>query len=485
LGRINEIIWLQSKPRNPNDAKITIKHYLNVVVEENNFYSCTRYCLAQASILLRIFRDESLRHALRDKVENLVKQSEHDLALHRSYLDFNHKLQILKNDIDSVHCCVELSERCLEEKKFDTARQYIELALDICKTLREQEHQPQLLELKGDAWALEAESRANDSALVANQFWTNAINVYRKIQGLNSNLRLQDKIRNIEHTKQDLGSRILGEMKTVSFSYDATETVEQVVEFISGKERPQEAISALCALPNALDKQKVMEDAESMASRHSLLDFFSSVHVARDGRTVGHSPSSATLEPSTDDNLYMLSSAKDVISETMSFYAQAIIVPAIDTIIKEHHIHEDLMQQLCGEASIIDFDRKDITSKALLAGFNRNFDIAVHMLVPQIEHIVRSSLKENNHLVHTTQGNGTENVSVLSFLLSEQSAKEVFDEQFLFELNILFSNESIFNIRNQLAHGLMNDDDSLSTISVYIWWRFLKLAISSTSLVDN
>ncbi|MEZ8719015.1 DUF4209 domain-containing protein [Vibrio splendidus] len=485
LGRISEIIWIKSRPRKPVDAQTAIRHYLDVSITPENFYLCTRYCLARACILLRNFKNQEQILELQSKIKMLLEQFEHDLGFYRSLLEFNHKLGIIESDIKTLDLCEQLFKKCLENDKFDLARQYAELGLDLCKTLGEHKRKSIILELKGDAWALEAEQRSEGSALVANRFWTNAINTYRKIQGFKSNASLLEKIRKIEHIKQTQGTRILDSMYTTSSPYDATKTVEDIIGMMQGIENSESAIVELCSFPNPIDKNDVIKEIEDFHSTSFISTFFSGVHVSSDGRTVGHSPAVNTLDQLTDENIFSLSCTSQIVNDLILFFAKAMIIPAIEVINKEHHINEQLMLQLCSEASLIDFDRKYIVSKALLAGFNRDFDIAAHILVPQFEHIVRSSLKENDHLVHSTQNNGTENVSVLSYLLSEPSAKETFDDNFLFELTVLFGNDSILNVRNKLAHGLLNDDESQSCISVYIWWRFMKLAIASTSYVND
>lgn len=137
-----------------------------------------------------------------------------------------------------------------------------------------------------------------------------------------------------------------------------------------------------------------------------------------------------------------------------------------------------MILDLCQNAPLIDSDRCYSVSKGLQAGFNLDFDIAIHLLIPQIEHLIRTSLREYGVVIDTKQDN-KEQVSTLSHLLHTSSAKEIFDEGFLFELKVLFGDEKGINARNNLAHGLMNDNESMSSISAYIWWRFLKLTFSS------
>jgi hypothetical protein len=44
-----------------------------------------------------------------------------------------------------------------------------------------------------------------------------------------------------------------------------------------------------------------------------------------------------------------------------------------------------------------------------------------------------------------------------------------------FELQAVFCDSAGPNLRNALAHGLLDDDDMFSVASVYAWWLTLRL----------
>ncbi|TOA11586.1 hypothetical protein CGK32_24575, partial [Vibrio parahaemolyticus] len=55
-GRIYDIIWLKSKPRDKADAQKAIESYKKVHTTPDNFYIATRFCLARAIALVSMFR---------------------------------------------------------------------------------------------------------------------------------------------------------------------------------------------------------------------------------------------------------------------------------------------------------------------------------------------------------------------------------------------------------------------------------------------
>ena len=57
--------------------------------------------------------------------------------------------------------------------------------------------------------------------------------------------------------------------------------------------------------------------------------------------------------------------------------------------------------------------------------------------------------------------------------------EEVFGKDLVFELKALFCDPFGHNLRNELAHGLLDDGDCRSAASIYAWWLGLKLVFNT------
>lgn len=123
--------------------------------------------------------------------------------------------------------------------------------------------------------------------------------------------------------------------------------------------------------------------------------------------------------------------------------------------------------------------------KALFAGYDRDLVTAIHLLVPQIEHMVRFHLKQAGIKTTTLDGDGIETEFGLSTLMNVPEAKKVFGEDLTFEFSALLCDAHGPNLRNELAHGLMDEDACQSVYAIYVWWLALKLVLNAYWLANR
>ena len=58
-------------------------------------------------------------------------------------------------------------------------------------------------------------------------------------------------------------------------------------------------------------------------------------------------------------------------------------------------------------------------------------------------------------------------------------APGLWGEDILMNIKTVFTEAAGFNLRNNVAHGLLNDNQANSRESVYAWWLVLKIVILS------
>ena len=99
------------------------------------------------------------------------------------------------------------------------------------------------------------------------------------------------------------------------------------------------------------------------------------------------------------------------------------------------------------------------------------------LLVPQIESIVRTQLKKYG--VKTTytdfKKGGVETENSIDSLIRLPETKEIFGEDIVFEMDVLFCQPLGGNLRNKIAHGLMSYDEFFSDYSIFAFGFILKL----------
>ena len=84
-------------------------------------------------------------------------------------------------------------------------------------------------------------------------------------------------------------------------------------------------------------------------------------------------------------------------------------------------------------------------------------------------------------ITHTTtiDSEGIENENGLSTLMKLDKAIPTFGENLAFEIKSIFTESLGFNLRNEVAHGLLNDNSANSIASIYAWWMILRLVVLS------
>ena len=110
-------------------------------------------------------------------------------------------------------------------------------------------------------------------------------------------------------------------------------------------------------------------------------------------------------------------------------------------------------------------------------GFEWDFRSAIHLLAPQAENMVRQLLKRNRFVTTHIDQNGIENEMGLSSLVSIDGAREILGDDLWFELQAVFTDSLSANLRNEVGHGLLDDDTSNSLYSIYAWWMVLRLVV--------
>jgi hypothetical protein len=158
---------------------------------------------------------------------------------------------------------------------------------------------------------------------------------------------------------------------------------------------------------------------------------------------------------------------------------QGDILPALAILLQEHRLLVVDFVAVAGQSPIVPKGREGLFGRALFAGYDGDFVAALHLLIPQVEHMVRFHLKQTGAKTTTLDAEGVENEIGLSALMNLPEAERIFGEDLAFEIKALFCDPFGPNLRNELAHGLMDEAACQSIYSVYAWWFGLRLVFNA------
>ena len=314
-----------------------------------------------------------------------------------------------------------------------------------------------------------------EGAVVARARLEVAIKKYTSIpRGQRGGLDVDNKIYRLRERQREIGISVAEGMQEVCISSDVTEFVEKVKRGVSGKD----VISALImfvignAFPGA---GKVRGQAVSNMKNYPIRWMFPGRRLSSDGRLVAKHPPVSSY--GKEDKAVECAVAEQF-RIYVNLHAYGFIYHALLVIRNEHWLTVDDFEYLARESSLVPGGREKMWAIGLHSGYEGDFVVALHVLVPQIENMVRVHFKEAGVSTSTLAPDGVETENGLSTLVQCPEAVEVFGEDLLFELKYLLCSSFYSNIRNKVAHGLLSHDDCYSEALLYCWWLSLRLVVA-------
>ncbi|PLC47867.1 hypothetical protein CR159_21245 [Pollutimonas subterranea] len=484
-ARLADLLWLCRKPKNPDHAKIAIAAYIRQPINADTWRRDVDDCWERAARLAMQIRDF-------DKLDEIKNQLFAVFSIEHpgnpfmplwlaSLLD---KLQADKTyGEDIAHRLFQLGNDLKNNGNFYAARSYFELS---AKKYQQGNHEQGWLDSLisiAESFEQEADSRSSGSNMVANSFYENTIQAYRRIPTKHrAKHDIENRIHAIRTKISDTGKASLNEMALVKTpGIDISDMVDASISHVVGKRSPKESLLYFAGLYSGPDRQALTADARESMQESIISSLFGSSHMSSDGRTIGKTPA-ANLGAGEDDPANQAVLHRQVqqhLAFEIQFVVEGQILPALRQILMEHRITQNFLEAICHHSPIVPPERKKLLSFALWLGFEYEFGHAIHLLCPQFEHLIRIQLKEAGAHTTTINPDGIEHENGLSTLMELPAATEIFGEDLAFEIKSVFTEALGFNLRNETAHGLLDDNTSSSIQSVYAWWMILRVVTHS------
>lgn len=483
-ARIADLLWLLRKPKNPDHAKIAIESYISHVIDSDTWRRGVNDCLERAARLCIQIKDFNGLEEIKAKLFSAFC-SEYPRSKFMSMwiADLLDKLKIDQDFQEDIAASLhKKAEELRMDGDFNSARSYFALAAKKYQQCSDETDWLKCIIAIADCFELEADSRSG-SNIVANSFYENAIQAYRRIpvkhRGAHS---VESKLAIIRKKITESGKASLDEMGLIEIpGIDISEMAKASIEHVAGKFEPQEALIYFAGLSPGPNYEKLVSSAKEIIKQNPISNLFGSTIIGSDGRVVAKIPPMNMNADETDQvNKSVLNrNVQQGFVIQVQLLVEGQILPALRQLLKEHRFTKDLMVDACHQSPIVPQDRKHILGYALWLGFEYEFGIAIHLLCPQVEHIVRTLLKEAGSHTSNIDKDGIENENGLSSLMDLPEVAQVFGPDLAFEIKSIFTESLGFNLRNQVAHGLLSDNSSSSLPAVYAWWMVIRLIIRS------
>ena len=475
-ARIADILWTYSKPKNKKHSEIAIENYISMDVFDD-FFEPDVYVFWERTVMLaKQIKNSSLIEKIKSKLLNEIDHPSTNWDFHLLKI-----IEIFDNTDLDKGLNHELAEKLLEkqkefnhEKQFHIAEKYLESATKLFKKAGNAEDSYRSLAFLAQATENHGDYRKNESAMVANSFYKLALQRYREIPNLYRNtLQIDQKLDTVQEKITQSGLLITDELKLISTEQmNISELQEQSINHVKDKQTAFESLLYFSGV-SSCNFESIWKSTENNINNSPISSLFGATSVSLDGRKISSIP---PLNGDNKDEVILKTAIKNF-GIHMHLAVEGCILPALEQIQKEHLFPKEFLIQLCKLSAIVPDKREILVANALYQGFGWDFRSAIHLLAPQVENIVRQLLKQNGLVTTHTDQDGIENEMGLSSLVNMEQARGILGDDLWFELQAVFTDSLSANLRNEVGHGLLDDDTSNSLYSVYAWWMILRLVV--------
>ncbi|TYK74118.1 DUF4209 domain-containing protein [Comamonas sp. Z1] len=288
---------------------------------------------------------------------------------------------------------------------------------------------------------------------------------------------VDEKLKTLRQTQREIAMQSIGDFVAIPIeAEDFGDEIRTIQERVSGKELT-DALLVLAESWARVSRERAEAGARKSIEEFSSNRLFAKRKLTDDGRLAAKGPpaSDASLTSSKPDDAIWNQMVQNY-NFDISFAVQATIAPAWKQLVLEHFITDDDLVNIVALSGIVPAGRVKLVAKGLKAGFEGDFAVALHLLVPQLEHLVRSHLQiRGAKTVPIDLDQGLQREASLSTLVELAEMAEIFGDDLAFEIRALFCDGFGPNLRNELAHGLLEEGACYSATSLYAWWLIFSM----------
>ena len=481
-GRLADMLWLRMKPKDHRFTLEAIDNYRSLDLNKESWVKDIGDCWKRALVLSLM-----LGAGAENRAGEMEKEFLNALdSATKEGLYFGHwlaktllELKLGRNEEANIaQKLKDLGEGFESDKHFREARDHYELAGIWFRKSGETARLVDMQVAVAEGWAKDAEqmmSSNTPSAIFAEGHYNNAIQAYQQFsRGEKKYRKIGDRINELTQLREKAIQRAIGEMKNVrSSQLDITNVILDSRSLVQGKE-PQAALASLASMYQ-ISAQRLRDISLEGFRNAPWIAFASQITLDTDGRVTSRNQgASLSGTPEENEPIIWEQIQRNYAIET-DLVVQGCIMPALEVIHTEHQIQEMDFINSARNSPAVPPGRADLVGKALYCGYEYDFATAIHLLTPQIEHMVRHRLNAAGIRTTHTNQNGIDDEKGLSSLMEAPEFEEIFGEDLTFEIKALFSDHSGPNLRNKVAHGLLTTEESRSYASIYAWWLALNI----------
>ena len=480
-ARIADTLWYLK--RGFKYIKIAIENYIKFPLDPASLHVDTQNSIERAIRLSISTKQNDLLEVIQHILKQTFRESKIEDNFHCDHI--NDLLLISNIDINSnlgiIQKLEEFAQEFENKREWRIAREYYQAAKKWFEKLSEINNINRLTMKVAETFVSEAQSR-KDSQMVAAKFYENAIQEYRSIPNAQRPaLNIDDRIQEIYQLMVSSNKLVHGELQQIETEgFDISKLINASIKRIENKDF-EEALVIFANITTNPKYDSLNKSSKKLLKATSISRLFDCTHYSKDGRVIGITKGG--LDDLESYNQQLAAQIQQQYSIELGLIIQGSVLPAFEQLLNEHTLRKEYLVSLCLNSSLVPRDRALLWAEGLYFGFERNFLVSTHLLIPQIEHLIRILLKQEGIQTTVLEPNGIEKEKGLSTIIAEEKLKDIINKDLIFDLKSLLTENIGYNLRNNVAHGLSDYGTFRSIESMYLWWLCFKLVVNNSHLI--
>ncbi|MEH1948700.1 MAG: DUF4209 domain-containing protein [Nostoc sp.] len=482
-ARIADILWTSKRRDSYKMAQLAVTDYLKSAAELEYLENWT-LCFAKIERALWLAR--KINHKFEDVVAHIEKVLERGDGEEPKFLSAKLMELLQEHKRGNINKYAALAEKAatLSESANDwrRARNYWEIKAQWHRLEKDAKQERTAQMQAAETYVKEAEDSlkgTDASYLKASHFMEKAFEAFMNVRGTKEEtIAAKERAEEVRKLRSEYQEQSLNELVSMSHETDISVQVNIARSHIKGKEF-YNALFSLAFLGTPPKVSQLRQEVLEIAVENPIYHLYPSSMINQMGKVVARKPklglsnNPEQIEESIRFEMY----------ENAIYYQQLQVLaytePAKDQIILEHNVQVEDLFPIVSNNPFVPPGREQQFAKGLYAGLTGDFFTSTHLLIPQIENSIRYLLRRQGALPSKIDiDKGIEDERDLNTTLFPRNYPEInsiFDEDTLFDLQGLLIERSGSNLRNRMAHGLINDGEFNSPIMSYLWWVTLRL----------
>ena len=485
-ARINDIAWTYCDRSNTTFRETAIETYLSMPVDEESWLLKTQFAW-QRVIEIAHRSGNSGHHYIHRVSDNLLSLidtvdpplSSTQLLSIAMFLRLNKLCR--KDKIETVALGLEShAKKALNTNNYIAALDCLSEASRWYVNLDDNKRYDMLVkcaDIHESLATLTHESTESAAAFTVTCL-ENSLVILRK---LSKNYRtangLDKRITELTHKIDDAREILIESMTCITGrNINLLDCISTAQKYVSGVSDPLEAALKFVKLGWLFEPDELVSDAQSRVNSSITSWTHRTTYDPSTGQKVFDSLNAVT-PPHFEGSPEVWSEVCRTYKTQIEILAKGAILPAQDVINIEHRLSLRYFIQLCYNSCFVPSGHEYLWALGLNEGMKGNYGVATSVLAPQFEHLVRGVLRSIGTQTRIIQDDGTEDEKSLNALISEPALVEKFGDSIVFEMRLLLCDSQGVNLRNRVAHGLIDDSVNWSLQAVYFWWFTLRLTL--------